>query len=224
MKDKVLWFKIIFTFTFLELSIFVVVSDWAKEHIDNKSIILLLIAFLPWLIKYIKTLEIFGLKAELISEKKMQEVDKIMEPITNKEIDIIMNECEDKGIKEKDNNIIHCDIISSVLNAEDPISKLVLGRYELEKIIRKLIEKNKLSMATSINQMVRDLYHKNHISNKEYELITELLPILNKAVHSDMKNVDEEQIKWIVNKIIRILEHLDYRYKTGKDFSDWLKI
>lgn len=218
MKDRTIYFKLIFTVTFLGLFIFMISSKWAKENINATSIAILLLAFLPWIIKYIKSVEMFGVKAEIISKEKMQKVDDMMKPITNNEIDNIINNCGEN------NKIIHTDIYDSVLNAEDSISKLVLGRYELEKIIRKLAEKYNLSTYAPITQIYKELYNKNYISDNEYSIIKEILPILNKAVHSEIDNVDQEQIDWIRNKIIVILEHLDYRYKTGKNFDDWLRI
>lgn len=50
------------------------------------------------------------------------------------------------------------------------------------------------------------------------------MPILNKAIHSNLNDVDQSQIDWIIQKVIRIIEYLDYRYVTGKDYADWLII
>lgn len=101
---------------------------------------------------------------------------------------------------------------------------LVLGRYELEKIIRKLAEKYDLEASKPVYGICKELYEKDYISDNEYAIIKEILPILNKAIHFQIENVDERQIEWLRNKIIVILEHLDYRYKTNKDFNDWLRI
>lgn len=218
MKDKSIYFKVIFSITFFGLFIFMICSDWAKENINAVSISILILAFLPWIIKYIKSVEMFGVKAEIISEKKMQEVDKMIKPINIQEGESINN------YYKKDSSNIHCDIYESVLNAQDSISKLVLGRYELEKIIRKLAEKYNLTTSIPISKMCMELHEKNYISDNEYAIIREILPILNKAIHCQIENVDEEQIDWIRNKVIIILEHLDYRYKTGKDFDAWLRI
>jgi len=227
MKDKTICFKLIFTSTFIGLFIFMICSEWAKENINNRSIAILLIAFLPWIIKYIKSIEMFGIKAELVSEKKMKEVDDIMQTITKEEIDKTFSndsDDEEKNKDKKDNTIIHCDIYDSVLNAEDSISKLVLGKYELEKIIKKIAKKYNISTSMHTTLICKELYNQKYISDKEYSIIKEILPILNKAIHSEIDSVDEGQIDWIKNKIIMILDHLDYRYKTGKDFDDWLKI
>ena len=213
MKDKTIYFKVVFSITFFGLFIFMICSEWAKENINALSIGILLIAFLPWIIKYIKSVEMFGVKAEIISEKEMNKVDDMIKPNIIKETENIIN-----GIEES-NQTIHC-----VINAQDSISMLVLGRYELEKIIRKLAEKYALEASKPVYGICKELNEKDYISDNEYAIIKEILPILNKAIHSQIENVDERQIEWIRNKIIVILEHLDYRYKTNKDFNDWLRI
>ena len=126
------------------------------------------------------------------------------------------------NIKKK---IYQCNAINSILNSDDEISKLVLGRYEIEKIIRKLSEKNNLDIsAKSTISLAKELYKNKYISSNEYESIEELMPILNKAIHSNLNDVDQSQIDWIIQKVIRIIEYLDYRYVTGKDYADWLRI
>lgn len=218
MKDKTIYFKVVFSITFFGFFIFMICSEWAKENINALSIGILLIAFLPWIIKYIKSVEMFGVKAEIISEKEMNKVDDMIKPNIIKETENIIN-----GIEES-NQTIHCDAYNSVINAQDSISMLVLGRYELEKIIRKLAEKYDLEASKSVYGICKELHEKDYISDNEYAIIKEILPILNKAIHSQIENVDERQIEWIRNKIIVILEHLDYRYKTNEDFNDWLRI
>lgn len=86
-------------------------------------------------------------------------------------------------------------------------------------------EKNNLDIsAKSTISLAKELYKNKYISSNEYESIEELMPILNKAIHSNLNDVDQSQIDWIIQKVIRIIEYLDYRYVTGKDYADWLKI
>lgn len=80
MKDKTIYFKVVFSITFFGIFIFMICSEWAKENINALSIGILLIAFLPWIIKYIKSVEMFGVKAEIISEKEMNKVDDMIKP------------------------------------------------------------------------------------------------------------------------------------------------
>ena len=86
-------------------------------------------------------------------------------------------------------------------------------------------EKNILDIsAKSTISLAKELYKNKYISSNEYESIEELMPILNKAIHSNLNDVDQSQIDWIIQKVIRIIEYLDYRYVTGKDYADWLRI
>lgn len=221
MSKSSFWFKIIFSTFFFILAIVIILFDWAKENINGMVITLFIIAFLPWIIKYVKSVDAFGVKVELVSEQQKKKIDEIIEPISKEEIDSILN--DNKYKKEKE--IYQCNAINSILNSDDEISKLVLGRYEIEKIIRKLSEKNNLDIsAKSTIYLARELYKNKYISSNEYESIEELMPILNKAIHSNLNDVDQSQIDWIIQKVIRIIEYLDYRYVTGKDYADWLKI
>ena len=221
MRKGSFWFKIIFSTFFFILAIVIILFDWAKENINGMVITLFIIAFLSWIIKYVKSVDAFGVKVELVSEQQKKKIDEIIEPISKEEIDSILN--GNKYKKEK--KIYQCYAINSILNSDDEISKLVLGRYEIEKMIRKLSEKNNLDIsAKSTISLAKELYKNKYISSNEYESIEELMPILNKAIHSNLNDVDQSQIDWIIQKVIRIIEYLDYRYVTGKDYADCLRI
>ena len=228
MRKGSFWFKIIFSTFFFILAIVIILFDWAKENITGMVITLFIIAFLPWIIKYVKSVDAFGVKVELVSEQQKKKIDEIIEPISKEEIDSILNGNKYKlnGNKyKKEKKIYQCNAINSILNSDDEISKLVLGRYEIEKIIRKLSEKNNLDIsAKSTISLAKELYKNKYISSNEYESIEELMPILNKAIHSNLNDVDQSQIDWIIQKVIRIIEYLDYRHVIGKDYADWLRI
>ena len=68
-------FKIITSLVFIAVFIARIVKpEW---NIDTTSIILLILAFVPWFIQYIKTLEISGLgKVELVGKEQKKEIDK----------------------------------------------------------------------------------------------------------------------------------------------------
>ena len=68
-------FKIITSLVFITVFIARIVKpEW---NIDTTSIILLILAFVPWFIQYIKTLEISGLgKVELVGKEQKKEIDK----------------------------------------------------------------------------------------------------------------------------------------------------
>ena len=64
----------------------------------------------------------FGVKAEIISEKEMNKVDDMIKPNIIKETENIIN-----GIEES-NQTIHWDLYNTVINAQDSISILFLVR------------------------------------------------------------------------------------------------
>ena len=52
-----------------------------------------------------------------------------------------------------------------------------MGRYQLEKIIRKVAEKYNLTTSIPISKMCMDLHKKNYIIDNEYAIIREILPM-----------------------------------------------
>ena len=91
MRKGSFWFKIIFSTFFFILAIVIILFDWAKENITGMVITLFIVAFLPWIIKYVKSVDAFGVKVELVSEQQKKKIDEIIEPISKEEIDSILN-------------------------------------------------------------------------------------------------------------------------------------
>ena len=69
-------------------------SNWFRSRIDSTIIILFLIAFTLWLARYIKSLEAFGVKFDLLSQEKINKIDegfsKINEETLDKKILLMM--------------------------------------------------------------------------------------------------------------------------------------
>lgn len=214
MNNKDLIFKIIFSSIFLILAIFVIFFDWFKSRIDGVVITLFLIAFLPWLAKYVKSLEAFGIKTELITPEKKNEIEKNSLSISTNDKEVINNNFKidkSKPIGSEENPIM-IDSINPIYDSNDIIEKLVLLRYEIEKNLKILCKKNNITISNkslSIKSIVELLRKDNILNNNVCNLILDLLPILNKAVHSDITNVDEGVLDWVVEKGIKLLMHLD---------------
>ena len=228
MKNKEIWFKLIFTFTFIGLSIFIILSDWAKKNITNTSIALILVSFIPWILKYIKSMEIFGVKTELFSKQEIEKVENIVKNIEDKNIED--KNIEKKNIEEinennridlkKDNEeLVILESLFSISEASDLITKLVLTRFELEKLIKKVCKKYNVSSIGTIQSISQRLYKNDYIDRNEFEAINEILPILNKAIHSDIKNVNKEQLLWVVEKGTALLVYMELRYKGLKGYA-----
>lgn len=227
MKNNSLKFKIIFSSTFIILAILIVSFDWFRERIDNKVITLIIISFIPWIIKYIKSLEAFGVKAELFSEEQKKKVEINIEKIDNStyndgkqnNIDNEINFEKDvitfdnyKYTKNNKNAIVLLESMIDVDETDDILTKIVLFRYQMEKIIKLMCDENDIEYI-NIRKSSKALYNKNIIKNYEYDLINQLLPILNKAIHSDLDSVNSYDIHWIIEKCSLLLEHLEVLFK-----------
>lgn len=209
-SDKI--FKIIFSGTFIILAVLMICFDWFKAKIDITIIALFMIAFLPWLAKYVKSLEAFGIKTELVTLEKKNEI----------EVNSLKMSTDDKQIIKKDfkidktkpigseKNPIMVESINSICGSNDIIEKLVLLRYGIEKNLKILSKNNNLSTSNlGIRAMVELLRKNGILKNNVCNLVFDLLPILNKAVHSDISNIDFEDLQWVIDKGTKLLVHLD---------------
>lgn len=219
MKDKEIWFKIIFSFTFVGIAIFMILSDWAKQNITNTSIALILIAFLPWILKYIKSMEFFGIKTELFSKQEIDKVNEVVKDIEKADDEENIEPVSTDKVKIEDEKIVVIESINSISEANDLITKLVLTRFELEKLMKKFCDKYNVSSIGTIQSIAQRLYKNNYIDRSEYEAINEILPILNKAIHSDIDNIDKEQLLWVVEKGSSLLVHLELNYNDLRGFA-----
>ena len=181
MENKDTVFKIIFSATFVLLAILMVFIDWFKNRIDFTIISLIMIAYLPWVVKYIKRLEAFGVKADLVTEEKKEEINKNIEKISPNITNINISNSNQNDIIDN-TKLITFESINSINEINDTIQKLVLLRYQIENILKKY----------------------------EVNLINDLLPVLNKAVHADLNQLYE--VDWVISNGIALLAQLENIY------------
>ena len=199
MDDKK--FKLFFSFTFILLGILRIASNWFQKRIDTTVIALFLIAFIPWFVKYLKSLEAFGIKASFeIPEEKKKEVDKATEKLENK----AKRSKRKIAVLENEN-----DIINDIYELSDETTRLVLIRYEIEKELKNLCNKNGIdSFKMNIRYLVNRLQEEKVISNDAANLILDILPILNSAVHPNTINIRPEDFEWVNEKGIKLILYL----------------
>lgn len=209
-KDNI--FKYIFSGTFISLAILMTCFDWFKTRIDGTIIALFVIAFLPWLANYVKSLEAFGIKTELISSKEKDKIEENSLKLSTNDKEVIKTDFKldkTKPIGSEENPFV-IESINSIYDAKDNIEKLVLIRHGIEKELKVLCKNNNIPYAKqNIRTIVETLRKKKLLKNNACNLILDLLPILNKAVHSDISNINEEDIQWVIEKGIAILMHLE---------------
>ncbi len=206
-KDTV--FKIIFSTTFLLLAILMIFIDWFKNRIDFKIISLIMIAYLPWVVKYVKRLEAFGVKADLITEEEKEEINKNIDKIYPNITNINISNSNQNNVVDN-TTLITFESINSINEVNDTIQKLVLLRYQIENILKKLCKKEKIGSFRNIRDMSKKLYDKKILKNYEVNLINDLLPVLNKAVHADLNQLYE--VDWVISNGITLLAQLETIY------------
>lgn len=181
--NKELFFKLLFSSVFGVLAFLVVYSDYFSERINFLVIILILLAFLPWIIKYIKYLELNGVgKVELFNEKEQKEIN---ETIVKIETESGHEKANDK--KQNDNITEVMSIDENGVNVYDIIGRLFVFRIEIEKEINEMLDITKLDLPlkpTLINK-ASILYKNGIIKDDEWDLLNQVIPKLNKITHNE---------------------------------------
>ncbi|ALU76588.1 TPA: hypothetical protein LWN96_002739 [Listeria monocytogenes] len=172
---------------------------WKPEiKIDSLSVILVVLAMAPWLIQYIKSLEINGIgKVDLITKDQKDAIEKNAEEI---------------GITSNSNEEIKNDYSFYNLRYEDPKLALAGLRIELESTLTKLMRANNLqnnSSFSGVSKMTHILSKNEIISNGEYVLIRDITGILNSAVHGQLDNYDSQNFDWVFSIGLKLLASLN---------------
>lgn len=185
--------KIIITIIFL--SIFFIRILKPELNIDTSSIIVLVLAVIPWIYKNIKSLEISGLgKIEFINEKQKKKIDK-------KAIDAGISNINLDDINKKYNFYN--------LRYDNPKLALAGLRIEIESILNEIAKKNNLKIYnTGLGNITNILIKKELIDKNEKAIISDIIVILNKAVHSQLEKYESESFDWVFDLGLKLLESL----------------
>ena len=207
-KHKVIIGKIIFSLIFVGIALLKLFNKWFDSKADITFLGIIIIALLPWLSGYLKSIEAFGVKAEFLPNSKKEELDKEADKIIKSKENITNDNESTKTKNELEVNIGTDDIINST---NDPLEKLVLIRYEIEKSLREIyISKyGNEKYLNNIRKLSDELCRKEIIDKSVRNLIFDLLPVLNKAVHSEISIKEYDNVLWIVDKGILIIDYLN---------------
>src|SRR5699024_214083 len=96
--------------------------------------------------KYVKSLEAFGIKTELVSSYKKEEIEKNSSKLNIEEKEIIKTDVKidkTKPIGSEENPFV-IESINSIQQSKDNIEKLVLIRYGIEKELKTLCKNSNL--------------------------------------------------------------------------------
>lgn len=179
------------------ITIFLTRLIWPNLNIDTTSIILLVLALVPWFIQYIKSLEVTGLgKVELVSK---EEKAKIQETVNE------VGLSKETPIKEIKNKYSFYN-----LRYEDPKLALAGLRIELEDVLKKLLKDNNIEIRMSgMRHITNTLINNEVITHKEYTIINDITGILNKAVHGDLDEYDSDTFDWVFELGLSLLNSLN---------------
>jgi len=156
--------------------------------IDGVTLVLIIIAFIPWLAPILKTLEVPGLKVEF------KDWEDFIKRTEQSEFISVTPHPEEKFIFEKIAN-------------EDPNIALAGLRIEIEKRLQCIARKNGIDAnKMSIRIILRSL-PPNIITQEQSSILNDLIGLLNNAVHA--KEIDPAAVNWAINIGPRILASLD---------------
>lgn len=216
--------RYIISLSFVILALLMIFSNWFQERINSRVIVLLIIAYTPWLSKYIKSFEGFGVKAELINEEQKKEIDAKVKDIKETKLDkkkIVANDVEidkTKPIGSKKNPFI-IESLVTIENIDDPVQKLVLIKYEMEKKLRLICRINNINTRNlTIRRMVDVLKNDNILETEICDFIIDILPLLNNIMHSNMDYLNKEDYDLIIKAGKIIIKYLEIKSKAPNNY------
>ncbi len=196
-----MWFKLIFSLTFFVMAI--IYTFFKNIKIDATTIVLVLMIFLPWIVKYLKSLELNGIgKIELISEEERQRLNEKVNKIENNNNLI---EIEEKYLKFDDMKL---SLAALRIDIEEKLQKI--AQRNQEEKLQKIAQRNQLNANRyGIMKLSSLLYDHGCINNSEYTIIKDIIEILNKAVHSRLEDYDLKSYNSIIKIASKLISSLD---------------
>lgn len=190
-----MFLKIMISMLFIAVLIIRIVLPDLK--IDTTSIVLIILATIPWVIQFIKSLEINGVgKVELVNKDKKKEME---ENAVNAGLGITKTNVDES----KQYSFIN-------LRYNDPKLALAGLRIEIENSLRRIAENNSLDVSfVGIIQMTRLLVKEHLIDGNEQSIISDITVVLNKAVHSQLSSYESETFDWVFDLGISLLKSLN---------------
>lgn len=165
-------------------------------RIDSITLGLMVIAILPWLASVFKSIELPG-----VMKLELQDVQKIA------------NKADKVGMIEKDTaKINQVDYTFQIVAKEDPKLALAGLRIEIEDRLRKIAEKSNIKINNmGLNHIMKILLSHDLITTDEEEVLSDMIALLNAAVHSDEKRYDYRNANWALDVGTKLLNNLSQR-------------
>ncbi len=171
---------------------------WPALAIDAVTLVLIVIAIIPWLAPLIKSLELpGGLKLEF---QELQEASL---------------RAESAGLLAAKSSKRQGYSFQSI-SEQDPNLALAGLRIEIEKRLSALAAAHKLDERKSLGVRPLLILLKNNkvLTDEESSILADMISMLNTAVHG--ASVDAQAAQWAINTGPRLLTSLDERVKEAK--------
>ena len=179
---------------------------WPKLGIDATTIVLIILASIPWILPYIKSFDLAGIGKIELNDMKAA-TNKIALPTAELKSD-------DKGLSENSigkNQALSDKLFFADLRriAEvDPNLPLVGFRIELERRILSLAKRLEIPIEKkSLGLIVVQLEDKGILAGYMFSGLMELIRLGNLAAHGD--KVNKNAIDWVLNIGPQIFQDLD---------------
>lgn len=182
--------------TLIALILTIVHMYYPSIKVDSITLGLLVVAVLPWLAPIFKTVELpGGMKFELQDFKEIEE------------------KANKAGMIEKDvRDIKTSEYTYQLVAKDDPKLALAGLRIELEEKLRKIAYKNNLDMNhKGLGQILRVLSAHSLITSDESAVLSDMVGLLNAAVHSEEEKYDFRNVSWVLDVGTQVLNSLNKR-------------
>jgi len=173
------------------LTVVLVHLIWPSLTIDAITLVLLLVALVPWLAPLFKSIELpGGWKVEF------------------HELQQAAARADEAGLLAAKESVVKPAYAFQQIAQEDPNLALAGLRIEIEKRLVALAEKHGLPVrARGLGQLLRQLTDKGVIDPHERSILSDLTGLMNAAVHG--ASVDQNAAHWAMDVGPRLLRALD---------------
>jgi hypothetical protein len=194
MKSK----KIQYLITLTALSLALIHLIWPMIRIDTITLTLFVISILPWLSSLFKSIELpGGLKVQYQDLEKIED-RAIQSGLITTEIDKIDESYSFQTVASKDPNLALAGL-----------------RIELEKRLMHLASTRHLPInKKGLHALLEVLNHNELINGSEKALLSDLVALLNSAVHG--ATVDSSALDWALEIGPKILNALEARSQSSE--------
>lgn len=199
----------------ISFSIIFVHFLWPMLTIDVATISLFIISILPWIIPFLKSLELpGGYKLEFNNELK--EVTQKAEEagLLSKEANLLTKEASLHPIDESEPKYSFLQVAET-----DPNLALAGLRLEIEKRLKEIAKSRdiRLKKPSVVGSVLEALSREGVLSREEKSVIHELIDLLNQAVHGT--EVDKISARWAISTGLGILNALDDKLENNVSYT-----